>query len=108
MEPMKPMEAMKPMEPIKPMTPMAAGESWWPQALGGPSSRGSQNGVRYAFFPNARRLLLQRDDVIEQYDTGDHQIQGVAQASDQAGGLASFTSQHGTVDLASLKRVSGA
>ncbi len=47
MEPMKPMAPMKPMEPMK---PMAKSEAWWPADLGDPSSSGSQNDMRYAFF----------------------------------------------------------
>ena len=102
MEPMKPME---PMEPMAPMKPMAAAERWWPDALGEPGSSGSQNGMRYAFFPASKRLLLQRDGAIEQYDTGEHRIQGVSQASDQAGGEAAFSSESGAIALSSLKKI---
>jgi len=41
---------MEPMKPMKPMEPMSGGEQWWPNDLGEPSSTGSQNGMRYAFF----------------------------------------------------------
>ena len=53
MEPMKPMEPMQPMAPMKPM------QRWWPQELGEPASSGGQNDVRYAFFPEKRRLLIE-------------------------------------------------
>ena len=45
------MEPMKPMKPMEPMKPMSGGEKWWPNELGQPSSSGSQNSMRYAFFP---------------------------------------------------------
>ena len=47
---------MKPMEPMKPMKPMAPMEKWWPADLGDPSTSGAQNDMRYAFFPDERRL----------------------------------------------------
>ena len=39
----------------------AGGENvggWWPAELGAPSSTGSQNNLRYAYFPEARRLAV--------------------------------------------------
>jgi hypothetical protein len=101
MEPMKP---MKPMAPMKPMEPMSGGEKWWPDDLGQPSTSGSQNGMRYAFFPDKQRLLIERDGKLTTYDSGDHQIGGVSQ---QGGGGSSltFTSQKGSVDLSQLKQV---
>jgi hypothetical protein len=100
MEPMKP---MKPMEPMKPMAPMSAGEAWWPNDLGQPTSSGSQGDMRYAFFPKAKRLLVERDGKRKTYDSGDHQISGVSQQS--SSGSATFTSQTGTVDLDALRAV---
>jgi hypothetical protein len=101
MEPMKP---MKPMAPMKPMEPMSGGEKWWPDDLGQPSTSGSQNGMRYAFFPEKQRLLIEQDGKLTTYDSGDHQIGGVSQ---QDGGSSSltFTSQKGSVDLSQLKQV---
>ena len=107
MEPMKPMAPMKPMEPMKPMQPMQPMQQqapWWPQDLGQPSTSGSQNSVHYAFFGDKHRLAIQTDGKTTVYDSGDHRISGVQQA--QGGGQhLSFTSQHGTVDLGSLKQV---
>ncbi|MET0350812.1 MAG: hypothetical protein ABW067_13565 [Rhizobacter sp.] len=108
MEPMKPMDPMTPMAPMKPMAPiepMPAPTNWWPEALGVPASSGSQNDVHYAVFPKAHRVLLRRDGGVEQYDTGEHRIQGVTQVSDQAGGHASFRSDHGAVELSKLRRI---
>lgn len=83
------------------------GGNWWPAELGSPSSTGSQNDLRYAYFPAARRLAIDINDQVTVYDTGDHQIGGVAQ---QQGGGASFTftSQLGLVRVADLRVVSPA
>ncbi|CAN5346745.1 hypothetical protein BH10PSE16_BH10PSE16_13130 [soil metagenome] len=100
------MEPMKPMTPMKPMKPMDGPDSsWWPQGLSKPSSSGSQNGVRYAFFPDQRRLAVEQDGKVRQYDTGEHRISGVSQAQGSHGSALRFTSQSGDVDLASLKEV---
>ena len=42
------------------MKPMTGGEEWWPDDFGQPSMSGSQNGIRYAFFPEKRRLLIEQ------------------------------------------------
>src|SRR4051794_11312142 len=47
---------------------LAAGESWWPAMYGHPSAAGAQNGVRYAYFPDKHRLLIQNGAHIEAYD----------------------------------------
>jgi hypothetical protein len=93
------------MEPMKPMKPLKFSEipRWWPEDLGEPNSAGSQNDVQYAYFSAARRLLLRDGAQITTYDTGDHAIQGVSQASDAA--HATFTSNHGVVNLSELKRL---
>ncbi len=93
------MEAMKPLAPMKPMAPQDS--SWWPSGLSNPSSSGGQNGLRYAFFPDQRRLVVDRDGQVSQYDTGPHRISGVSQA--RRGGEPRFTSQLGDMDLAELK-----
>jgi len=103
MEPMKPMQPMKPMEPMKPMAPPDS--SWWPEGLSDPGSSGQQDGMRYAFFPAQRRPAVERDGRVSQYDTGEHRITGVSQASGSGAGDATFTSQHGEIDLSTLQRV---
>ncbi len=77
----------------------------WPAELGQPASTGAQNNLRYAVFPQTRRLAIDFGGRIEAYDTGDHMISGVSQ---QQGGDMSltFTSQYGTVRVADLPRVS--
>ncbi len=102
LEPLKPME---PMEPMKPMEPMSGGKRWWPEELGQPSTSGSQNGLRYAFFPEKKRLLVEREGTLTTYDSGNHRIGGVAQQASHTQSVA-FTSQDGTVDLDELRQVS--
>jgi hypothetical protein len=101
MEPMKP---MTPMEPMEPMKPMDAGPKWWPEDLGEPGTSGSQNDVRYAFFPEPHRLAIEQDGKVTLYDTGDHQISGVSQQQGGSNSLA-FTSQKGDVNIEELKKV---
>ncbi len=83
-----------------------AGGNGWPADLGLPSSTGSQNNVRYAVFPHARRLAIEIDGQITVYDTLNHQIGGVGQQQGYDASLA-FTSQFGQVRLAELPVVSG-
>lgn len=91
-----------------PPTPQGGfgGGQWWPGDLGSPSSSGSQNNIRYAFFPQAQRLVVQRDGQVSVFNTLDHAISGVSQ---QQGGNTSltFTSQYGTVSTLSLPLISG-
>lgn len=76
----------------------------WPAELGTPAATGAQNDVSYAVYPAARRLAIRIGGQTAIYDTGDHVINGFSQ---QQGGSATlgFTSQHGTVPLASLRLV---
>ncbi|WP_158807688.1 SHOCT domain-containing protein [Beijerinckia sp. L45] len=80
------------------------GGAWWPEDFGVPSSTGSQNDMRYAFFPETRRLALQQGGVTTTYDTGDHRITGVSQQQSGTQNL-TFTSQHGTVRLYDLGQI---
>jgi hypothetical protein len=78
---------------------------WWPEELGTPSSAGSQNHVRYAYFAQAKRLAIEVNGRVTVYDTQDHQISGFSQQ--QSGGSSvSFSSQHGLVDVTRLPVVS--
>ena len=95
---------MEPMKPMKPMEPMKGTEPWWPEDLGKPATSGAQNGMKYAFFPDKRRLIIDKDGQKTTYDTGDHKISGVSQQDSGKASLA-FSSQNGTVDLSSLKTV---
>ena len=78
--------------------------NWWPEGLGHAASTGSQNNLRYAFFPDTRRLAIDVGGSVKVYDTRDHRIGGFSQQ--QSGGQSlGFTSQYGLVDLASLEEV---
>ncbi|WP_159715919.1 SHOCT domain-containing protein [Geminicoccus flavidas] len=77
----------------------------WPAELGTPSATGAQNHLRYAFFPQSRRLALDIGGRVTVYDTGDHQITGFGQQQGNDASL-TFTSQHGLVRVADLPIVS--
>ncbi len=70
--------------------------AWWPDGLGRASATGSQNGVRYACFPDSRRVAVEQAGTVTVYDSGDHRINGVSQ---QQGGTQelTFNSQMGTI-----------
>jgi hypothetical protein len=83
---------------------MPGSSDWWPPGFGRPGAVGAQNDLRYAVFPETRRLVLDDHGTFSIYDTGNHRIFGVAQAqsSDQT---LSFTSQDGLVRLSDLQKV---
>jgi hypothetical protein len=83
------------------------GVNWWPDDLGAPSSVGAQNEIRYAYFPAARRLVVDLKEKVTVYDTQDHQISGFSQQQPGSGSI-SFSSQLGPVDVSRLPVVSGA
>lgn len=87
--------------------PPAPGKSadWWPADLRWPNSTGSQNGVRYAHFAQARRLAIDVGGTVTVYNTLDHQIGSFSQQQSYGGSL-SFSSQYGLIDVASLPVVS--
>jgi hypothetical protein len=89
------------MEPMKPMRPMEAPQRWWPAEWGSPSASGGQNEMRYAFFSQKHRLIVELKDGTTMYETGDHKITGVSQADAKSPSL-EFTSQHGRMLLAEL------
>jgi hypothetical protein len=74
--------------------------------LSRPGAVGAQNDLRYAVFPDARRLVIDDHGTNSIHDTGHHKIFGVAQAqsSDQ---VLTFTSQDGLVRVADLPKVAG-
>jgi hypothetical protein len=81
------------------------GGSWWPSDLGSPGSTGAQNDLKYAYFPDARRLAIQQGGQVKVYDTGDHWISGFSQQQSGDQSL-TFTSQNGLVRVADLPLVS--
>lgn len=83
----------------------AAGGSpagWWGADLGAASATGSQNNIRYAYFPASRRLAIAIGDNVTVYDTADHVISGVSQQQSGDASL-SFVSQRGLVRVADLR-----
>ena len=67
---------------------------------------GAQNDLRYAVFPETRRLVIDDRGTVSVYDTGSHRIFGVARAQ-SADRTLTFTSQDGLVRIADLPKVSG-
>ena len=96
-----------PAEPVSLFATPAASVSrqWWPTDLGAPTSTGSQNNVRYAYFAEPRRLAIELHGKVTVYDTLDHQISSFSQQQSHAGSL-SFHSQHGLVDVGALPVIS--
>ncbi len=78
---------------------------WWPSDLRWPNSTGAQNGVRYAYFAQARRLVIELNGRVTVYDTQDHQIGGFSQQQSY-GGSVTFSSQYGMLDVTRLPVVS--
>jgi hypothetical protein len=79
---------------------------WWPTGMGRPGAVGAQKDLRYAVFPDCRRLAIDDQGTVSVYDTGDHRILGVAQAQSGDQTL-SFISQDGLVRVADLQKVAG-
>jgi hypothetical protein len=96
-----------PMGSVSLFVPPAPGTSgdWWPGDLRWPNSTGAQNGVRYAYFAQARRLAIEVNGRVTVYDTLDQQIGGFSQQQ-SVGGSLTFSSQYGLIDVGSLPIVS--
>lgn len=74
---------------------------WWGPDLRWPTSTGTQNNVRYAYFAQARRLAIELNGQVTIYDTLDHQIGGCSQQQGYGGSL-TFSSQYGVVEVQRL------
>lgn len=96
-----------PTGPASLFIPPAPGTSgdWWGADLRWPTSTGSQNDARYAYFAQARRLAIDIGGRVTIYDTLDHQIGGFSQQQ-SVGGSLTFTSQYGLVEVARLPVIS--
>jgi Short C-terminal domain len=92
-----------PVGPVSLFVPPAPGDSsdWWGPSLRWPDSTGAQNGVRYAYFAQARRLAIEVGGKVTIHDTLDHQIGGFSQQQSSGGSL-TFSSQYGLVEVARL------
>lgn len=62
--------------------------------------------MRYAYFPQSRRLAILYDGKITLYDTLDHRIGGVQQQQGGYSGSLTFSSQYGTLSVDTLPLVS--
>jgi hypothetical protein len=60
--------------------------------------------MRYACFPESRRLAVMRDGRVRVYDTGEHRIGGFSQQQSGSQSL-TFTSQTGSIRLEDLREV---
>ncbi|MCP9799687.1 SHOCT domain-containing protein [Synechococcus sp. RedBA-s] len=112
------MAPMTPMAPMTSMAPMNFGsgalftpdpqDNWWPAELGSPSSSGSQNEVRYAYFPAAGRLAVNVNGKVSLYDTSGHQIAGFSSQQQSSGGGLTFSTGAGSISLTHLPSVNAA
>jgi hypothetical protein len=57
--------------------------------------------MRYAYFPDKQRLLIQQGAHLEAYDTAGHHLTGVAQEQGHSRSL-TFSSDAGPIDLKHL------
>ena len=64
------MDPLKPMRPIQPLSDLSATRRW-PVEMGEAVSSGSSGDLRYAYFPQARRLPIEQQGRLTLYDTGD-------------------------------------
>jgi hypothetical protein len=81
-----------------------AATPWWPDDLGAPASSGAQNDMRYACFPDRRRLVIQKDGRVTVYDTGDYRLTGFSQQHGSSQDLA-FSGPDGTVPISRFRVV---
>jgi hypothetical protein len=77
---------------------------WWPAELGEPTTAGSRNAWRYAYFAGVRRLAVDAGGKVEVYDTTGFNIDGLAPKQPK-GGRPVFVSNRGPLKLDALPRV---
>jgi len=91
---------------LRPQQP--ASNSRWPSELGIASTSGTSPEMRYAYFPQNRRLAVERHGILTIYDTAEYQFRGLVQAhSSETVGISILT-QRGRVRLTDLATVSAA
>jgi hypothetical protein len=91
------------MQPLKPLSSLPKLEQWWSDGLGDPSASGAQDGMRYAYFPDKKFLLVERGGKLQKFHTGEHRITGVSQVS--RGSSLVFRSQRGPIKLDDLQKL---
>jgi hypothetical protein len=83
----------------------AASNSSWPSALGIASTSGTSAEMRYAYFPQNRRLAVESLGVLTIYDTAEYQFRGMLQAHSAEAVGVSILTQRGRVRLTDLATV---
>jgi hypothetical protein len=78
--------------------------SWWPPNLRRPSTSGTHGTLKFAFFADKRRLLVESGELLLLFDCGTHQICEVAELFGQDPGLA-FISQNGRHPIGDLRLI---
>lgn len=79
--------------------------SGWPSELGIASTSGNSPEMRYAYFPQNRRLAVEWQGVLTIYDTAEYQFRGMLPAhSSETVGISILT-QRGRVRLTDLATV---
>lgn len=92
-------------EPTESVKSAGISSNTWPSVFGSPTSSGSQNNFRYAYFGPVRRLVIEENGKRSIYDTKHHNISGISQQQG-SGSSYLFTSQDGPVDISSLTLIS--
>lgn len=69
----------------------------------GPLEQRRAGRLALCVFPKQKRLVVEQDGKLTQYDTGEHRISGVSQQSSTA--APKFSSESGEVDAGALKQV---
>lgn len=82
-------------------TAAASGSVWWPPEFGIPTSSGSQNHMRYAYFEPTQRLVIDCLGKTTTYDTRGHAINGFSQQQAIASAV-TFETDTGPIDLSQL------
>jgi hypothetical protein len=80
----------------------SSGGQWWPADLGRAGAREDLIDIRYAYFPESHRLIVEDAGVRRVFDTGEHEIMRVTRC--RYGGIV-FTSQLGKYMLPCLVSV---
>jgi hypothetical protein len=89
---------------LRPQQPVS--DSSWPKELGIASTSGSSAEMRYAYFPQNRRLAVEWGGVVTIYDTAEYQFRGMLQAHSAETVGMSILTQRGRVRLTDLATVS--
>jgi hypothetical protein len=78
--------------------------SWWPPNLRRPSKSGAHGTLKFAFFADKRRLLVESGELLLLFDCGEHQIREVEERFGQESGIV-FTSQNGLHPIGDLRLI---